>query len=225
MPEPRPTPFALVFGAAGSERFPVLRHGIEAAGRDPRDRDAFLLVREVAELLHELRPDTGVGAAVEALAAFLHFAYLFWMDGEQVKLLSEPELSSLLGIPSSRPPVLPSSRPPTFRPSDSPTRYVQLPALRVWATPLSGQPVEPLDGWFATRSDAQLSLLAIFGLNPAREGMTAVELSGPRPAELARVDGSALFAPTLAGGEAAGLSSLLGEAELLELAWRAEESC
>ena len=214
MPEQRPTPFALVFGAIAFERFPVLRRGLEAAGRDPRDRDAFLLVREVAELLHELRPDTGVGAAVQALAAFLHYAYLFWMDGELVQTVTEKQLEKVLHLPTFRPSDLPTLRP---------TRYIQLPALRIWATPVEGHSAEPLDGWFAC-SNVQLSLLAIFGLSPAREGMTAVELSGPRPAELSRLDGSALFAPTLAGGKAAGLSSLAGEEELLELAWRAEEA-
>jgi hypothetical protein len=222
----RPTPFALVFGPTASERFTVVRHGLEAAGRDPRDRDGFLLLREVAELLHDIRPEEGMGAAVQALAAFLHCAYLFWMNGERVTVVGEEELGRILGLSPFRPSDLPTVGPselPSFRASDFPTRYVQLPALRVWATPVEGQPAEPLDGWFALRSDAQLSLLAIFGLNPAREGMTAVELAGSRPAELLRADGSALFAPTLAGGQAAGLSSLAGAEELLELAWRVEE--
>jgi hypothetical protein len=225
MPEPRPTPVALVFGPTAPERFAALRSGLEAAGRDPRDRDAFLLVREVAELLHELRPDAGVGAAVQALAAFLHYAYLFWMDGERMTVVNEAELGRMLDLPTSRLPDFPTSRPPDFptsRPPDVLTRYIQLPALRVWATPVAGQPAEPLDGWFAARSGAELSLLAIFGLNQARGGLTAVELSGSRAAALVRPDGSPLFASLLEGGRVAGLSSLAGEAELLELAWRAE---
>jgi hypothetical protein len=47
-----------------------------------------------------------------------------------------------------------------------------------------------------------------------------VEVGGARPNGLARADGSALFAPTLAGGVAAGLHSITGEEELLELGWR-----
>jgi hypothetical protein len=211
----RPTPFALVFGALGEARFPALRAGLQTAGSDPRDRDSFLLVREVAELLHELRPEAGVGAGVETLVAFLHYAYLFWMNGEIVQAVSEEQLEQLLRLPTFRP-----SDFPTFRPSD--VRYVQLPPLRVWATPLAGQPAEPLDGWFAARSNDHLALLAVLGLSPAREGLTAVELAGSRPAALQRLDGSPLFSPTLAGGAAAGLASLAGEEELLELAWRAE---
>jgi hypothetical protein len=211
----RPTPFALVFGALAGDRFPGLRSGLQAAGSDPRDRDSFLLVREVAELLHELRPDAGVGTGVETLVAFLHYAYLFWMSGEILQTVDEAQLENLLRLPPSQLPVLPSSRPPDCR-------YVQLPALRVWATPLAGQPAEPLDGWFAARSNDRLALLAVLGLSPAREGLTAVELAGSRPAALERLDGSPLFSPTLAGGAAAGLASLAGEEELLELAWRAE---
>ncbi|HEV8600931.1 MAG TPA: hypothetical protein VGQ69_16340 [Gemmatimonadales bacterium] len=215
MPAPRPTPFALVFAAIARERFPALRAGLEAAGSDPRDRDSFLLVREVAELLRELRPETGVGVAVETLVALLHFAYLFWMDGERVQVISEQALAGMLTRPTSRPPD-----PPTLQPSG--VRYVQLPALRVWATPVAGQPAEPLDGWFALRSNDQLAMLAVLGLSPARPGLTAVELTGSCPGDLQRLDGSPLFSPTLAGGAAAGLASLAGEAELLELAWRAE---
>ena len=77
-----------------------------------------------------------------------------------------------------------------------------------------------LDGWFATRAADALTVLAIFGLHPGRAGFTVAEVAGARPVELARPDGSPLFAPALAGGEAAGLASVVGAEELLELAWR-----
>ena len=48
----------------------------------------------------------------------------------------------------------------------------------------------------------------------------AVEATGDRAEGLAREDGSPLFDPTLPGGAAAGLRSIVGEAELLELGWR-----
>lgn len=140
-------------------------------------------------------------------------AYLFWDAGQTVRLVSDPELSGLLSEQPSR---------PTVRPSDRPTRYVQLPALRVWATPIAGQPPEPLDGWFVGTDAERLVLLASFGLSQTRGGFTAVELAGPRPGLVARDDGSPLFASTLSGGAAAGLASLQDEAELLELAWRIE---
>jgi hypothetical protein len=214
---PRPTPFTLVFGSAAAERFQSLRAGVAASGHPPSDRDAFILVREVAELLHELRPAHRAGEGMAALVAFLHYAYLFWMDGETVITLGEKGLQQLV---SDRPASL-----PPYRPADLPTRYLQLPPLRVWGTLAAGGPAEPLDGWFVARRAEcadPLSLVAIFGLNPERQGFTTVELAGPRPVALQRADGSPLFSPTLAGGAAAGLFSLAGAEELLELAWRAE---
>ncbi len=88
--------------------------------------------------------------------------------------------------------------------------------------PFEGANPEPLDGWFREGSPAGLRVLAAFGLHPGRIGFTLVEVGGPPPGRLVRADGSALFSPTLAGGAAAGLASLAGEEELLELAWRVE---
>ena len=44
---------------------------------------------------------------------------------------------------------------------------------------------------------------------------------GPAAGALERPDGTPLFSPVLAGGQAAGLYSLVGREELLELGWRA----
>ena len=211
----RATPFDAVFGPTATDRFGVVRDGIAATGLDPRDRDAFLLVREVGELLRDLRPDEGLGQAMDTLVAFLHRAYLFWMDGAMVRGVTEAELARVVGSGQGQPPaVLPSSH--------QPSRYVQLPPLRVWGTPLEAAPAEPLDGWFSHHDGDSLWILAVFGLHPARDGFTAVEVAGPRPPAHARADDSALFAPSLPGGEAAGLFSVSGEEELLELAWRVE---
>ena len=81
-------------------------------------------------------------------------------------------------------------------------------------------PAEPMDGCFVHTSGAQLRVLGIFGLRPEREGFSAVETAGPRPLALERPDGTRLFSPVLAGGQAAGLYSLVGGEELLELGWR-----
>ena len=209
---PRPTPFDLVFGQVAVDRFPVIRAGIVAAGRDPRDRDGFALVREVVEFLHELRPDEGLGKSVDGLVALVHRAYLFWLDGERIIPVNEAGLARLLANPGPAASTSPGSS----------TRYVQMPPLRVWGTPIAGQSVEPLDGWFVERHESSLGALAVFGLHPGREGLTAVEVEGARPEGFAREDGTALFSPLLAGGEAAGLLEVSGEAELLELVWRME---
>jgi hypothetical protein len=214
MPPERSTPFALVFGALAAERFPAIEQAVSSQGLAPDDRDGFLLLREVVELMRELRPDDGLGAGVNALAALLHSAFRFWRGGERVMSLADPVLDRLLAAPPPPPePALPRSA----------DRYIQLPSLRVWGTPIpEGQP-EPLDGWFAAGGES-LSVVAIFGLHPGRDGLTVVEAAGPPPGALERADGSPLFAPTLPGGAAAGLASIQGEEELLELAWRVEHS-
>jgi hypothetical protein len=211
----RPTPFELGLGPAAGARLGPIRAALEAAGVDPADRDRFLLVREVAELLHALRPEEGLGADVAGLAAFLHHGYRFWLAGEPVRAVSPDELTRLL---ASR---LPGAADPALAPPRG--RYVQLPPLRVWGEPRPGSPPEPLDGWFVQGSvtgEPHLSILAAFGLHPGRPGLTVVEAEGARPGPLARADGSPLFAPRLPGGAA--LASLAGTEELLELAWRVE---
>ena len=206
----RETPFTLVLGTIAPGRFPALRDGIAAAARDPRHRDAFLMVREVVELLREIEPDEGLGKGIGTMAAFLHHAYLYWMDGQPTSPVDEAALESALR--SAEPAVPPAGT--------GPSRYIQLPPLRVWGVPVEGGPAEPLDGWFAFRGGNTLSVLAIFGLHPGRAGFTAVEVGGLRPTHLERADGSALFAGALPGAERAGLASIIGAEELLELAWR-----
>jgi hypothetical protein len=68
--------------------------------------------------------------------------------------------------------------------------------------------------------EGSLRVLGVFGIHPERQGFSVVEATGERPLLLRRADGSDLFAPTLPGGKAAGLFSLTGEEELLELGWR-----
>ena len=206
----RETPFGLVLGSIGAERFPTLREGISAAARDPRDRDAFLMVREVVELLREIEPEEGLGTGIGAMAAFLHHAYLFWTDGERTFPIAETTLDTALQGTGLDLPV----------PASPGSRYLQLPPLKVWGVPVEGGSAEPLDGWFAFQTGDALSVLAIFGVHPGRAGFTAVEVAGPRPVQLARPDGSALFTGTLPGAQRAGLASIVGAEELLELAWR-----
>ncbi|MEP6473676.1 MAG: hypothetical protein ABJC74_08135, partial [Gemmatimonadota bacterium] len=66
------------------------------------------------------------------------------------------------------------------------------------------------------------AVLAIFGFHPTRMGFSVVAAEGSRPEGLARQDGSPLFAPVLPGGAAAGLFSITGPEELIELAARAQ---
>ncbi|HET7600742.1 MAG TPA: hypothetical protein VFK09_10640 [Gemmatimonadales bacterium] len=216
MASARPTPFDLVFAPLAEERFPAIRAALEAAGGDPRNRDAFLLTRDAAAVVRELRPDEGLGEGIDQLAALVHHAYLFWAAGSELVSLPGADFQRLLASEAA---------PRAADAIGTAAPYVQIPERQLWARPIEGAPFEALDGWFAhlAPGDRELSTLAVFGLHPDRMGFTVVEALGPRPAALARPDGSPLFSPTLPGGAAAGLSSIAGVEELLELAWRARD--
>lgn len=207
----RPTPFDLVFARTAGTVFPAVRTALEREGHDPADRDAFLLVPEVVQLLHDLRPSEGLGEGMDQLVALAHHAYLLWAAGTPVLTLTGEQLSSLLDSPAS----------PDSEIDDAPRAYyAQLLERQVWARVIDTQAAEPMDGCFVHAAGDGLRVLGIFGLRPDRDGFSAVETAGPRPRELERPDGSPLFSPVLAGGAAAGLYSLVGAEELLELGWR-----
>ena len=210
---PRPTPFDLVFGQSAQEVFPKIRLALDQAGHDPRDRDRFMMVREVVTLLRELRPEEGLGEGIGQLAALLQHAYLFWEAGEPTIELSPDRLAGLLA-------ASPSDEPAAARSA----YYIQVPERRIWAQVVSGQSHEPLDGCFvhSTSEGDGLRVLGVFGVHPDREGFSVVEAAGKRPTALARQDGTPLFSPTLPGGAAARLLSLTGEEELLDLGWRTQ---
>ena len=211
---PGPTPFDLVFGQSAQDVFPKIRLGLGQAGHDPRDRDRFLMLREVVTLVRELRPEKGMGKGIDQLVALVHHSYLYWEAEERVLELTAEHLPSLLRTPTSGGDKVPV--PSAY--------YVQVPQHRVWAEVIPGQPPEPLDGCFvhSTPDGAGLRVLGVFGIHPEREGFSVVEAIGPQPLTLVRADGTELFAPTLTGGKAAGLFSITGEEELLDLGWRTE---
>ena len=205
----RPTPFDLVFRRAAEEVFPKIRQALKQADRDSRDRDQFLMLRDVVTLLHELRPDEGLGEGIDQLAALLHHVYLFWEAEEPVVEVASDRLTSLLGTPA------------TDLEGDVPAYYAVFPEHRIWAQVIPEYPPEPLDGCFVHSAPhlAGLRVLGVFGIHPERQGFSVVETVGERPLALVRSDGAELFAPTLTGGRAAGLFSITGEEELLLLGW------
>lgn len=214
-PQARPTPFGLVFGQSAQEVFPKIRLALDQAGCDPSDRDCFLMLREVVTLVRELRPEGGLGEGIDQLAALVHHVYLYWDADERVIELTPEQLTSLLRTFART-----AGGPEALSPC-----YVQVPQHRVWAEVIPGNPPEPLDGCFVHSAPdrAVLRVLGVFGIHPEREGFSVVEAVGSRPLALARADGTELFAPALTGGKAAGLFSITGEEELLDLGWRTQE--
>ena len=208
----RVTPFDLVFRPASQQVFPGVRLALREGGHDPRDRDRFLMLREVVTLLRDLRPEQGLGEGIDQLAALLHHAYLYWDAGET---RFEIPVQLVTATPS---PLDEHSTDP------APAYYAAVPEHRIWAEVIPGFPSEPLDGCFVhSAPDGSLRVLGVFGIHRDREGFSVVEATGPRPSGLARSDGARLFAPTLPGGKAAGLFSISGMEELLELGWRTSQ--
>lgn len=213
MQSTRPTPFDLVFEEAAETVFPAVRDALAADGHDPRNRDAFLMVREVITLIRDLRPEEGLGEGIDQLAALIHHSYLFWNAGRPTIAISPEDLPNLLA----------SEFPLVSEQATRPPYYAQLPLRRIWAQVVGGEPPEPLDGCFAHSVDGStLSVLGVFGIHPERAGFSVVEVSGLRPPQLRRQDGTSLFSPSMPGGSLAGLFSLAGEEELLELGWRTQ---
>ena len=209
----RPTPFDLVFGPSAQDVFPKIRRALEEAGHDPRDRDRFLMLRDVVTLVRELRPEEGLGEGIDQLVALVHHAYLHWEAQEPVTEVTAEQLPALLRAEAED------------RTEAPPAQYAQMPQHRIWAEVIPGHPPEPLDGCFVhpTSDGSGLRVLGVFGMHPEREGFSVVEARGPRPLALMRADGTELFSPTLTGGKAAGLYSIAGEEELLALGWRIQE--
>jgi hypothetical protein len=207
----RPTPFDLVFSHTAETVFPSIHAALERGFHDPTDRDAFLLVPEVVSLLHEMRPEEGLGEGMDQLVALVHHAYLLWESGVLTLPLTGDRLTTLLDAPP--PPSVELHEPPR-------AYYTQLLERQVWARVIDDQAAEPMDGCFVHAAGDALRVLGIFGLRPDRDGFSAVETMGPRPRGLERPDGTPLFSPVLTGGQAAGLYSLVGAEELLELGWR-----
>jgi hypothetical protein len=214
MQHTRPTPFDLVFESAAGTTFPAIRAGLAEGQHDPRNRDAFLMLREVVMLLRDLRPEEGLGEGIDQLAALVHHGYLFWDAGGLTLELSLDRLVTLLGPPAA-----------AGVETDPPPSYVRVPEHRIWAEVIQGQPHEPLDGFFqhTAPEPGTIRVLGVFGIHPDRPGFSVVEMTGPRSPGLGRLDGSPLFSPTLPGGVAAGLYSVAGGEELLELGWRGRE--
>ena len=205
------SPFQLAFGELADQRFSAIRESLGARGSDAHDLDAFVLDREVTALLRELVSDEG-GEAAEQHLVLLHHAYLYWLEGEWWFRLSRSRTLAVLA---------------TERVDPAPTVglpracYVGFPERLLWAELHPGEPPEPLEGMFLRPwPTGGFFVLAIFGMHPGRQGFTVVDVDGYPSDAPSREDGSPLFSPRMSGGTAAGLASLVGQEEVLELAAR-----
>ena len=191
MTDHRPHPFDLVFGGLITSRFEPIR---EVVGPE-RDVAKWLMAKPVVELLHDLRPEEGLGDSVDGFVLLVHAAYLWWAtDGETI---SAEELE------------LPLSR----------VVYIQVEPRKIWAQLGEDDVHEPLDGWFAIPESDEIKVVACFGVHRSRPGLSIMTAAGPRPTEWQRPDGSTNFSPVMCGGDTAELNSIAASEELLLLAW------
>ena len=117
----RPTPFDLVFETTAQTTFPAIRTALDEAGHDARNRDGFLMLREVVSLLRDLRPEDGLGEGIDQLAALVHHGYLFWAGGSLTVKLSSDQLPDFLRSAAPRELVNPMGErsTPSYRSGES----------------------------------------------------------------------------------------------------------
>ncbi len=202
-------PFHLVFDGIADERFPAIRDALGGA----IELDAFLIANPAIELLHELRPDAGLGEAIDDFVRFVHAAFRFWLDGSVTVELDRDATEHLCAADSlSRPrgTAVPAAM------------YIQVAPRVVWAQLEEAGAFEPLDGWFAVGEGNTRHVVGCFGVHPDRPGLSVMSVDEPPPPHLRRTDGTPLFSPTMPGGEAAGLHAISGPDELALLADRAD---
>lgn len=207
----QPHPFEIVFGPIAEARFPAVR---EACGDAPA-LDTFLLARPAIELLQDLRPDDGIGEAIDDFVAFVHAAFRYWAAGARTVTLDE-RVTRALCSPATHVAVARGSGRPA-------AMYIQVAPRIVWGQLVDGSAYEPLDGWFAMREGDRIHVVACFGVHPGRPGLSVLALGGEQPEQFTRDDGTPLFAPTMPGGREAGLHAVSGPGEMLLMAWRAAE--
>ena len=220
MTTPRPHPFELVFADLAVDRFPALRNDLG----DERSMAHFLMTPAVIELLHELRPEEGLGDAVDDFVAFVHAAFWYWHDGERTVSLEERDVRSAMETGGRRMEDGGSHPRSPLSILDPPSStYVQIAPRVLWSRLDSADIHEPIDGWFAMPDGDALGVVACLGVHPERPGLSVLTAVGLLPTVLAREDGSAPFAPAMDGGAEAGLHSVTNAEELLWLAWMARE--
>lgn len=203
----RPHPFDLIFSGFASAEFPAFR---QVLGDEP-SLDRFLISEPVVEWLNRIRPDEGIGEAVDEFVALSHAAYRWWAGGSVTHTLDREATERLVELAAGDPD---DGAPPTQ------AAYYRVAPHLIWGR-IEESNHEPLDGWFIVPGGDVLQVTGCLGVHPARPGLSVMTASGPRRRVAERPDGTAPFSPTMPGGDLAGLHAIDTPDELLQLAWRA----
>ena len=224
----RAHPYDLVFGAPEFEEqaFPAIREEAEARGVDVRDRQRFVMLAQVGELMRSLLPPDANETAVAQFSDIVTHAYHYWLAEKRTFTVEEDALRALLqGEPIGAWDMVPPA----------PAGYVQLPRNLLFARISEESHAEAVDGFFfimpgvndaAVPPYEYLSVVFILGLLPNRGGFSIVSVQTPVTAEhgghfgdlVARETGSD-FSNVLPGGEDR-LLAITSELEALKLVAR-----
>lgn len=210
-------PFELVFSDYAGTFFPEIR---AEAPEGAMNLATMARLQSTQRLLRELgSPDLAeedAGAVGEYLA-LVFASYRYWEAEKPTLSIDKDKLIRAIQHPPPQGPAVHHD-----------ACYLQFPERWVWATIGEGQPHEPLDGMFvvSTRPHTGITVVAILGLRPGREGFSQITVTAGADAVAAA---SATmrdppFAPVMEGGVAAGFKSVTSDGELLCLAHLALES-
>ncbi len=206
----RTHPFDMVFAELAGTSFPHIREEAPDASVDlatlTRLPTAQRLLRDLGSPeLAEADPQ-----AVTEYLALLFVAYRYWAAGEHTLSVDRDKLEAAIDGGSTNIPVL-----------EHDACYLVFPERWYWARIGDNQPHEPLDGLFVVRakSQAELTVAAILGLRPGRDGFSQITVTGGADdvAAAASDTRDPPFAPIMDGGAQAGFKSVTTEGELLQL--------
>ncbi len=207
----RTHPFDMVFAELAKTFFPRIR---EEAPDTSIDLATLTRLPTAQRLLRDLGSPELAEADPQAITeylALLFVAYRYWAAGKHTLWVDRDKLEAAIDSESTNVPVV-----------EHDACYLMFPERWYWATIGDDQPHEPLDGMFVVRakSQAELTVAAILGLRPGRDGFSQITVTGGAD----DVAGAASdmrdppFAPAMDGGAQAGFKSVTTEGELLHLA-------
>ena len=206
----RTHPFDLVFSELADTFFPHIR---DEAPDPAIDLPTLTRLPTAQRLLRELGSPELAESDPQAITEYLTLllvAYRYWNAGRHTLWVDRDKLTAAIHSGSTDAQV-----------ANEDACYLAFPERWYWATIGDNQPHEPLDGLFvvSAKAQAELTVFAILGLRPGRDGFSQVTVTGGADdlANAARDTRDPPFAPVMNGGADVGFKSVTTEGELLHL--------
>ncbi len=203
-------PFDFAFAELATSRFPAIR---EEAGGTSVDLAAMARLPATQQLLRDVTSPDSADANPLAVAEYmtsLFVAFRYWHAGQHTVAVEKAALIQAIAHPiTDEPPTSPDAC------------YIEIPAQWFWATIGENHPFEPLEGMFVVRNDSDfaLTVVAVLGLRPNRDGFSQITVSATVADMLAAAETrrEPPFGPVMDSGREAGFLSVTSEGELLHL--------